>query len=133
MMPTAEALAVHDALHNPEVEYVRTSFDTVSDSLFAHRVHNANTPTQLFRSVAAGPYVLVTQNLRKSSPMTTWIKADPARRKITWIMQGEKYLARVMDYVGDTGCRVRELIELHPERTLYRHEAEGDKEESSDT
>lgn len=57
-------------------------------------VHIADEPTKNFRSVAIGNISIVTQNLRKASPNTTWVQQNP-HNKLSWVFKDGNYAGKV--------------------------------------
>lgn len=77
-----------------------------------YKVIVADEPTKNFRSVTIGDISLVTQNLRKPSPNTDWVKADP-NRKLTWIFKNGNYAGKVET------TQNHKLYTLNPDRVVY--------------
>jgi hypothetical protein len=99
----------------------------VHQNLWAGRTgRTADAPTKEFRSQFKFGHNFVTQNMRKPSPNTRWIKEDPEHRRITWLFKNGEYVGRVREFKEDDKT-VTEVHHLSPEYLVYRKEDDEDK------
>lgn len=102
-MKEVEFAKIHSALwseHPPRtVQYRGRRF----------RVNITTDATRDFRSVQVDDLLIITQNLKKSSKMTTWVKKAQGR-KITWIIKNNDYI----------GC-AKTWVEKNEEHTQITH------------
>ena len=98
---------IHCALHDDDINRV-----TVENRSFP--VARANTAGRNFSKVEVEDFLFLTQNLRKGSSNTSWVKEDLEHRNLTWIIHQEySYLGKILEWIDDDG-------DAHIEYTLFK-------------
>lgn len=108
-MRSQEALEIHTQLwsdtHPNEIIFRGHNYATNSTS----------TLTKFFTSVYVGDVHLITQNLRKPSPNTTWCRHG---NKLTWVFKNGKYAGKIVSFVEDKK-KIDEVFTFNPETLIY--------------
>lgn len=115
-MNERELAAIHRALwddHPPKVLSFRGNIYPVT-------VRDDN--RRRFRSVKIGEIQVITQNLKKDTKWTSWVRQHKGG-KITWVLKGSSYIGRAESWVQD-GVEHIKVVKLRPERTLLHHIAD---------
>lgn len=79
-------------------------------------VTRADDSSRDFRSIQIGSRLIITQNLRKQSGPSRWVKGATGR-KLTWIIRGGNYYAKATSEIVE-GEEVTKLYLLNPDREI---------------
>ena len=109
-MNEQEAIDIHNQLWHDacEIEYRYVKFN----------VKSKNNPHKQYHMVTLpGGIILVTQNLAKPSPNTTWCSLS-STNQLTWIIKNNQYIGKVTSELKD-GHLIYTVYKLSPERPIY--------------
>lgn len=86
---------IHYALHLDD-------YDNITMNGWKYHVSKVNTSGAKFNRVNIGDILFITQNLRKKSSNTDWVKTDPDNRMLTWVIHDQYgYRGKMISYNDD--------------------------------